>query len=70
MLSKSIQNALAIARSSTLRVGPDTVIPPSYDALTSEAYLACTYIDERETEIPPPALQLDLELACMGLETW
>jgi hypothetical protein len=48
-----------------------TVIPPSYDALTAEVYNILTDFTDRDTIAPPPSRQMDLELACAGLDlTW
>ena len=48
----------------------DTLIPPSYDALEAETYLLLHDVCERDTELPPPSVQLTLELECAGLDTW
>jgi hypothetical protein len=48
----------------------DTLVPPSYDALTAEAYHLLPDVCDRDTELPPPSVQLTLELECAGLEAW
>jgi hypothetical protein len=48
----------------------DTLIPPSYDALEAETYHLLPDVCERDTELPPPSVQLTLELECAGLESW
>lgn len=48
----------------------DTLIPASYPELGSEILYSLDSVDERETEIPPPSVQLTLELECLGLEQW
>ncbi len=46
-----------------------TMVPPSYPELTSEIYRAMTDDDARDTEMPPPSVQLELEIDCMFPET-